>query len=389
MQLKSAINSGALSDANQQLIQYYQPDKLLDLVIDIFNALKGLIGDVRNMNGLADTYHGPNLDPPGAPAPQPVYSGSQALSNISVIPLPSSETRGAEVINSARRRQLLQAVTGSRTSAYGPAMSELPDSFTPRQASSLPPVRLPTCWHIMMYRSAPGGAYGPPGVDQALAMVQRALDGANTRLTPSGFQLFIQTDDDGTPCVRSDPQKNPYLINKPDGSGERDRSEWWVLCTSPSPSLRPCMHACGFAVLGPRSVWHEERLHGACMGSQLHVWAGRSAGSSAPACMQVGFPCRACSCLLHLGLSVCLPMLPGMHVVRCCGSMHVGLAARTATATSTTSAVTSFPTPCTTSRAPSTSLLRARCRPQTGKSLWQHAGMGGVAKALGLLLSGV
>lgn len=182
----------------------------------------------------AERWHPETVYMPQAAAEHVIDASTGRPTGMQLIPLPTDDMRGealpeegagdaaAAAAAGAHRRRRLQQIAGSGVVNY----EEMPSGFTPAASATLPSVLVPVCFHVMVYNDGAAGKYGPPKVDQAAAMAQRLLQFANVRLAQTRFQLFMATDADGAPCVRNDPSKNPYLVMKTDGSGERSRAEW-------------------------------------------------------------------------------------------------------------------------------------------------------------------
>ncbi|KXZ47872.1 hypothetical protein GPECTOR_32g485 [Gonium pectorale] len=196
---KAFIRSGLQAPELQGALGNLEPlwpqlDDLVDLVYDIFDAVRGIAAQVDDIVASQEAYHS-TLEPlQGSVQPSTVevsadlsvkvlanpYSASLIVSIVEDEEAEGAPATGAAQEPTGEQRRMLQQLT-----------NPLPAGFIPALPAALPSVLIPTVWHIVMY-SNDDGTYGPPGIEQACDMVQRMVAIANSRLAPTKFQLFIK-----------------------------------------------------------------------------------------------------------------------------------------------------------------------------------------------------
>ncbi|KAG2485621.1 hypothetical protein HYH03_015684 [Edaphochlamys debaryana] len=198
--VKQGLTSPALAGALGDLTPIFKSvDTIVDLVVDLYEALRGVAADTDQMSNRMVSYH-PTVTPPAPPEPTVIEGFANTSVKVTVNPyMPlivgeADDPLVADVtvdVQPGGRRRLQQQIT-----------IPLPAGFTPQPPSALPAVAIPVVWHVLRYRNA-DGSYGPPGVNDACAMIQRMMQIANYRLTPSKLQLWLKE-------CRNDPNNPGY-----------------------------------------------------------------------------------------------------------------------------------------------------------------------------------
>ncbi|KAG2485620.1 hypothetical protein HYH03_015683 [Edaphochlamys debaryana] len=198
--IKSGLTSPTLAGALGDLTPIYNDvDTIVDLVVDLFYSLREVASRANEIANTQTNFHPREVPKPEPPQPDIIEGLDNTSIKVTVranIPLVVGEADDPLVAtptpsSSSGTRRLLQQIT-----------VPLPAGFTPQPPSSLPAVAIPVVWHILRYRNA-DGSYGPPGVNDACAMIQRMMLIGNYRLTPSKIQLWLKE-------CRNDPNNPGY-----------------------------------------------------------------------------------------------------------------------------------------------------------------------------------
>ncbi|MEW5306775.1 MAG: hypothetical protein WDW36_009214 [Sanguina aurantia] len=205
--LTSVLASAANSNANSILNAAFDPSTVPGMLVNVYSFVKVMVTDYQSLKYRQDYLWHYDPDLPGSNTTLVLNVNGSTIKDtnyLDVTAYPLNVNKGDinDVLPASGRRSLLQS--------YGTQAMQLSNipGYSPGQqpASSLPPLRIPLIFHVMMYSNpSDSSGYGPPNWQSAAASCANLVWAMNNMGAPARISFWVQE-------CRADPRAYPYLV---------------------------------------------------------------------------------------------------------------------------------------------------------------------------------